>query len=143
MDYLYTQEHRRVTIVDLASKINGLQALVGALIYVQEEEDLIALLSSKRQRLTVFGPTNAAFELLLGLDSGALDGLTPQQIANALEGLVSVKDVLDILLKHVIVNKVIWEKRLLLKGSAVAADGITELEFSVGPSPEAMNSGCA
>ena len=74
------------------------------------------------------------------LAPGALDGLTPQQIADS--GLLpSVEVVLGILLKHVIVNKVIWEKKLLLKGSAVAADGETDLVFSVGPSPEAGNSG--
>ena len=133
-------KHRGPTIADLAQQINGLQALVGALLYVQAEEDLIALLSNKRQKLTVFGPTNAAFELLLGLDPGELDGLTPQEIADS--GLLPPVDVvLGVLLKHVIVNKRIFETKLLLKGDVIAADGATELVFSVGPSSTAMNSG--
>lgn len=128
------------TIADLALQINGLQALVGALIYVDDEANLIALLSDNSQRLTVFGPTNAAFELALGLEPGALDGLSPQDIADS--GLLPPVDVvLAVLLKHVIVGELISETSLLLKGDADAADGTTELVFSVGPSPIAMNGG--
>ena len=76
-------------------------------------------------------PSNAAFEDLLGLDPGSLDGLSIEQVKDALPGLlpggVGVDDVAAILLKHAALPRranlfTASEKALLREGSVTVAD---------------------
>ena len=95
------------------------------------------LLDSVFARLVVFGPSNAAFEKLLGLDPGALDGLSIEDIEAALPGLlpmgVGAEEVAAVLLKHVahvrFAKRQGTEDALLRKGEVQVADGST---FQVG-----------
>lgn len=134
---------RRATVADLAIAVNGLEALVGALLFVDTDPDtdLIGLLSDKRGRFTVFAPTAAAFENAFSLSPGTLEGQDPGDIANILAGSFDVPTIKGILLKHVIAGNIWSESELLAQGMAVAADTTTTLMFSVGPSATGGNSG--
>ncbi|NND60407.1 MAG: fasciclin domain-containing protein [Gammaproteobacteria bacterium] len=132
--------------VEVLASTNGAEALVGAVVYVEQsgvlDFSLVDFLSDRRNRFILFAPTNPAFENLLGLDAGSLDGLSSADIANALGGFVPADAVAGILLKHVVPsNRLGWrasETALLRKGSATAADG-SELEVGVGATGVTVN----
>lgn len=88
---------------------DGTQALVAAVLIVDEfgtlPFSLADVLADRREEVILFAPVNTAFEKLLDLEPGFLDGLSVQDIAAALprivEGLgLTVGDVQAILLKH-------------------------------------------
>ena len=92
-------------------------------------------------------PSNAAFEALLGLEPGMLDGLSVMDVKDALPGLlppgVGPSEVAAILLKHVAQPPVAKlrtasENVLLGQGSIEVADG-SEFAVSVGASGVQVN----
>jgi uncharacterized surface protein with fasciclin (FAS1) repeats len=131
---------KKATIFELVQNIDGFQALAGAVLYAQGVADLVPLLDDKKQKLTVFAPTNDAFEMFLDLEPGALKGMSPEMIALALGGLVGDPNaVLAVLLKHVITDEKFKVSELLVLKEATAADEDTTLMFGVGTS--LMNGG--
>lgn len=127
---------RAPNTVEVLASTEGAQALVGAVVYVEGagvlDFSLVSFLSENRYVL--FAPSNSAFENLLALPEGALDGLTASDIASALGELVPAEAVAGILLKHVVPTNRPWratESALLRAGTASAADG-TELVVGIG-----------
>ena len=132
-DYYY----KRPTILDTLQDTDGAQALVAAVLVVDEADTsldfkIADLLDNKRAEIILFAPGNAAFENLLGLDEGSLNGLTIQETVDALPGLlpdgVGAKEVAAILLKHVALPNranryTASEDKLLAKGEIKVADG--------------------
>ena len=96
-------------IVERLSGIDGTQALIAAVLVVDESMTLefsVAESLSTIEDLVLLAPTNPAFESLLGLDPGFLDGLSVDQVKEALPGILEgiglgVSDVVNILLLHV------------------------------------------
>jgi uncharacterized surface protein with fasciclin (FAS1) repeats len=130
------------TVLDVLQGTDGAQAVVAAVLVVDEAKvlpsSLAELLDDRRAEVVLFAPSNAAFEDLLGLDPGSLDGLSVEEVKDALPGLlpsgVDVADVAGILLKHVALPRranlfTASEKALLREGSVTAAD---ESVFPVG-----------
>ena len=134
--------YKSPTILDKLIQTDGAQAVVAAVLVVDEAGvlhfSLAEVLGNKKAEVVLFAPSNAAFEKLLGLDPGTLNGLTIDEVKSALPGLlppgVGVDAVAKILLKHVSLPKRanIWtasENALLAKGSVEVAD---ESVFAVG-----------
>ena len=130
------------TILDKLTQTDGAQAVVAAVLVVDEAGvlhfSLAEVLGNKKAEVVLFAPSNAAFEKLLGLDPGTLNGLSIDDVKSALPGLlppgVGADAVAKILLKHVSLPKRanIWtasENALLAKGSVEVAD---ESVFAVG-----------
>jgi uncharacterized surface protein with fasciclin (FAS1) repeats len=133
---------RSETVLDILQRTDGAQAVVAAVLVVDEAEvlpfSLVELLGDRRAEVVLFAPSNAAFGDLLGLDPGALDGLTVKEVQSALPGLlpngVGAAEVAAILLKHVGLPRranlfTASDKALLRKGSVDVAD---ESVFPVG-----------
>ncbi|WP_419175344.1 fasciclin domain-containing protein [Desulfosediminicola sp.] len=133
---------RFATILDKLVQTDGAQAVVAAVLVVDEAEvlefSLAEILGNKRGDVVLFAPGNAAFEKLLGLEPGTLNGLTIEEIVAALPGLlppgVDAGTVAAILLKHVSLPRranlrTASENALLENGSVVVAD---ESVFAVG-----------
>ena len=123
------------TILDKLVQTDGAQAVVAAVLVVDEAGalhfSLAEILGDKNAEVVLFAPSNAAFEQLLGLDPGTLDGLTIEQVKEALPGLlpagVGAGDVASILLKHVALPKratlrTASDLALLKKGTVEVAD---------------------
>lgn len=130
------------TIVDVLSNTDGAQAVVAAVLVVDSAEvldfSLAELLGNRHSEVVLFAPSNAAFEKLLGLEPGTLNGLTIEEVVEALPGLlppgVGVQEVAAILLKHAYLPKdanleTASENALLAMGSVKVAD---ESNFPVG-----------
>jgi uncharacterized surface protein with fasciclin (FAS1) repeats len=130
------------TILDKLVQTDGAQAVVAAVLVVDEAGalpfSLGDLLGNRKAEVVLLAPGNAAFEKLLGLDPGTLNGLTIAEVKDALPGLlppgVGVDAVAAILLKHAALPKRanLWtasENALLKKGSITVAD---ESVFPVG-----------
>lgn len=96
------------TILESLSRTDGAQALVAAVLVVDEAKilnfNLAELLGDKDAEIILLAPSNAAFESLLGLDEGFLNGLSIGEVQAALPGLlptgVGAEQVAAILLKH-------------------------------------------
>ena len=129
------------TVLDKLVQTDGAQAVVAAVLVVDEAGalhfSLAEILGDKNADVVLFAPGNAAFEQLLGLDPGTLNGLTIEQVKDALPGLlppgVGAGEVASILLKHVALPKraTLWnasDLALLKKGTVKVAD---ESEFPV------------
>jgi uncharacterized surface protein with fasciclin (FAS1) repeats len=123
------------TVLDKLVQTDGAQAVVAAVLVVDEAGvlhfSLADILGDKKAEVVLFAPSNAAFEQLLGLDPGTLDGLTIEQVKEALPGLlppgVGAGEVASILLKHVALPKraTLWtasDLALLKKGEVQVAD---------------------
>lgn len=123
------------TILDKLVQTDGAQAVVAAVLVVDEAGalhfSLAEILGDKNAEVVLFAPGNAAFEQLLGLDPGTLNGLTIEQVKEALPGLlppgVGAGEVASILLKHVALPKraTLWtasDLALLKKGTVEVAD---------------------
>ena len=134
--------YKSPTILDKLIQTDGAQAVVAAVLVVDEAGvlhfSLAEVLGNKKAEVVLFAPSNAAFENLLGIDPGTLNGLTIDEVKSALPGLlppgVGVDAVAKILLKHVSLPKraSIWtasENALLAKGSVEVAD---DSVFAVG-----------
>lgn len=124
------------TILETLSGTDGTQALVAAVLVVDEAQvldfKLAELLGDKRSEVVLLAPGNAAFETLLGLEEGFLNGLTVDEIKAALPDLlpegVGAGEVAAILLKHASLPRkanrfTASENRLLARGFFEAADG--------------------
>ena len=136
--------HSRETVLAVLTATDGAQAVVAAVLVVDEagvlDFSLAELLGDKKSQLILLAPSNSAFENLLGLDPGALDGLSVAQIKDALPGLlpagVGAEEVAAILLKHASLpqranNRTASESALLQNGFIEVADG-SELPVSIG-----------
>ena len=123
------------TVLDKLVQTDGAQAVVAAVLVVDESGalhfSLAEILGDKNAEVVLFAPSNAAFEQLLGLDPGTLNGLTIEQVKEALPGLlppgVGAGEVASILLKHVALPKraTLWtasDLALLKKGTVEVAD---------------------
>lgn len=143
--------NKKPTVVDILSEVDGAQAVVAAVLVVDEAGvlnfSLAELLGDKNAELVVLAPSNAAFEALLGLDPGALNGLSVMDVKDALPGLlpagVGPSEVAAILLKHVAQPPVAKlrtasENVLLGQGSVEVADG-SVFAVSVGASGVQVN----
>ena len=130
------------TILDRLVATDGAQAVVAAVLVVDEAGalhfSLAEVLGDKKAEVVLLAPGNAAFEKLLGLEPGTLNGLTIEQVKDALPGLlppdVDAGTVASILLKHVALPKranlrTASENALLNQGSIEVAD---ESVFPVG-----------
>ncbi len=97
------------TIVDRLSAVDGTQALIAAVLVVDESMALdfsIAEALATVDGIVLLAPVNSAFEALLGLEPGFLDGLSVDDVKAALPSVLSglgltVEDVINILLLHV------------------------------------------
>lgn len=127
-------------IVERLSGIDGSQALIAAVLVVDESMTLdfsIAESLSGIDNLVLLAPTNPAFESLLGLDSGFLDGLTVDEIKAALPGILddlglTVGNVVDILLLHVGQVEAASSGELLAAGAVTVAGDAEPLAVSLG-----------
>jgi uncharacterized surface protein with fasciclin (FAS1) repeats len=139
------------TILDILARTDGAQAVVAAVLVVDEAEvldfSLAELLGNRKAEVVLLAPGNAAFEDLLGLDPGTLDGLTIEEVKSALPGLlppgVGAAEVAAILLKHVALpQRADWrtasEQTLLRKGSIEVADG-SEFPVAIGSAGITVN----
>jgi len=131
-------QHKKPTILDSLVNTDGAQALVAAVQIVDENGSLgfslADLLGDKNSGVILLAPSNNAFEQLLGLDEGYLNGLSIGQIKEALLAPgtlppgVGVPEVQAILLKHASLpnraNKsTVSQNALLKKGEIEVADG--------------------
>jgi uncharacterized surface protein with fasciclin (FAS1) repeats len=143
--------NKKPTVVEILSEVDGAQAVVAAVLVVDESGvltfSLAELLGDKNAELVVLAPSNAAFEALLGLEAGTLDGLSVMDVKDALPGLlppgVGPSEVAAILLKHVAQPPVAKlrtasENVLLGQGSIEVADG-SVFAVSVGASGVQVN----
>ena len=143
--------NKKPTVVEILSEVDGAQAVVAAVLVVDEAGvltfSLAELLGDKNAELVVLAPSNAAFEALLGLEPGTLNGLSVMDVKDALPGLlppgVGPSEVAAILLKHVAQPPVAKfrtasENALLGQGSIEVADG-SVFAVSVGASGVAVN----
>lgn len=143
--------NKKPTVVDILSEVDGAQAVVAAVLVVDEAGvlnfSLAELLGDKNAELVVLAPSNAAFEVLLGLNPGTLNGLSVMDVKDALPGLlppgVGPSEVAAILLKHVAQPPVAKlrtasENVLLGQGSVEVADG-SVFAVSVGASGVQVN----
>lgn len=133
------------TIVDKLVATDGAQALVAAVLLVDEAAaaGIAGLLSDKYSRFTVLAPSNAAFEKLLGLDAGTLNGLTIEQIKDALPDILKglgldADAVVGILVKHVASGKATANK-LLKKGSITVLAKDSTFPVGIGASGMTVN----
>jgi uncharacterized surface protein with fasciclin (FAS1) repeats len=123
------------TILDKLVATDGAQALVAAVLVVDGAEalpfSLAELLGDKREELVLLAPTNTAFEKLLNLDAGTLDGMSIDDIQRELPSLLppglGVEDVAAVLLKHAALPRkanrfTASERALLAKGELEVAD---------------------
>ena len=75
-------DNKKPTVLDILLEVDGAQAVVAAVLVVDEfgalPSSLAELLGDKNAELVVFTPSNAAFEKLLGLDPGQPAQETPR-----------------------------------------------------------------
>jgi uncharacterized surface protein with fasciclin (FAS1) repeats len=139
------------TILEILTETDGAQAVVAAALVVDEagvlDFSLAELLADKRSEVILLAPSNAAFENLLGLEPGTLDGLTIEQAKDALPGLlptgVGPDEVAAILLKHAALPKrasksTASAEALLRQGVIHVADG-SQYPVGVGGAGVAIN----
>jgi len=139
------------TILDLLTETDGAQAVVAAVLVVDEAGvlpfSLAELLGDKKSEVILLAPSNPAFENLLGLDPGSLDGLTIEQVKEALPDLlpegVGAEEVAAILLKHASLpdranKRTASQSALLQNGSIEVADG-SEFPVSIGEAGAKVN----
>lgn len=130
------------TILDRLVATDGAQAVVAAVLVVDAAGvlhfSLAEILGDPKAEVVLLAPSNAAFEKLLGLELGFLDGLSIDEVKEALPTVlppgVDAGAVAQILLKHVSLPKkanlrTASENALLHKGSITVAD---ESVFPVG-----------
>ncbi len=143
-------DRRGPTVLDTLVRTDGAQAVVAAVLVVDEalKTGIADLLGDRRAELVVFAPSNAAFEDLLMLPDGYLDGLSIQDIVDALPDAVAaaglnVDTVAAVLTKHVAVLRranlrTASEAALLRRGAVKVVDG-SVFPVSVGSSGVEVN----
>jgi uncharacterized surface protein with fasciclin (FAS1) repeats len=143
--------NKLATIVDVLSNTDGAQAVLAAVLVVDEAGalpfSLSELLGDRKSEVVLFAPSNAAFEKLLGIEQASLNGLTVDEIKGDLPGLlpagVGVNEVAAVLLKHASLQqkanlKTASENALLTNGKITVADE-SELPVGVGASGVQVN----
>lgn len=149
-----TAGHHRAppTMLERLAGTDGAQALVAAVLVVDGakvlEFSLADLLDDRHAEIILFAPGNRAFENLLGLDPGALDGLTAAEIADALPGIIgglglNAEAVAAVLLKHASLPRranrgTASENALLRRGEVEVADG-SVLPVGIGDNGVSIN----
>jgi uncharacterized surface protein with fasciclin (FAS1) repeats len=142
----------RDTILHKLVETDGAQALVAAVLYAEEKGALPVALSDvlgdKRSQVVLLAPSNAAFEKLLGLPDGFLNGLTIDQIKAALPDILSglnldANAVAAILLQHAALPRranlfTASDLALLDKGEIQVASGLV-LPVGIGASGVQIN----
>jgi hypothetical protein len=137
------------TILEILVRTDGAQALVATVLVVDEAlgSGIADLLNDPRANWVLFAPGNGAFEDLLLLEEGDLDGLSIAAIAQALPGIlgklgVTPEQVRDILVKHLAANpgdrRRGSEDGLLRRGEITVVD-MSVFPISVGRSSVAVN----
>ena len=147
----HDDNNKKPTVLDILSEVDGAQAVVAAVLVVDEEGvltfSLAELLGDKNAELVVLAPSNAAFEVLLALEPGTLNGLSVIDVKDVLPGLlppdVGPSELAAILLKHVAELpkaklRTASENVLLGQGSVEVADG-SVFAVSVGASGVQVN----
>jgi uncharacterized surface protein with fasciclin (FAS1) repeats len=142
---------RRATVLDILQRTDGAQAVVAAVLVVDDAQvlpfSLAELLDDRHAEVVLFAPSNAAFENLLGLDAATLNGLSIEEVKSALPGLlpsgVGPAEVGAILLKHAALPRranlfTASESALLRRGSITVADD-SILPVGVGASDVQVN----
>jgi hypothetical protein len=128
-------ERKGLTILDTLSNTEGAEAVVAAVLLVDDAGSLnfslAGLLDDPKAEVILLAPGNAAFEKLLGLDTGFLNDLSVEEIQAALPSLlpmgVGPEEVAAILLKHAALPKSAKlvkasENALLRDGEIAVAD---------------------
>jgi uncharacterized surface protein with fasciclin (FAS1) repeats len=137
------------TILEVLVRTDGAQALVAAVLVVDEAlgTGIAGILDDPSASLVLFAPGNRAFEDLLGLEEGSLDGLSIEMIASLLPSILdglglSPENVRDILLKHLAFNSGYTddgsEDGLLKLGEVTVADE-SVFPISIGPAAVSIN----
>ena len=139
------------TILDRLVATDGAQAVVAAVLVVDESGvlhfSLAEILGDPKAEVALLAPSNAAFENLLGLEPGTLNGMSIEEVKAALPGVlpagVDAGLVAKILLKHVALLenanlRTASENALLRKGSIMVADE-SELPVGIGASGVQVN----
>jgi uncharacterized surface protein with fasciclin (FAS1) repeats len=142
---------RHDTMLDVLANTKGAEALVATVLVVDDagvlDFSLADLFANRQLDIVLFAPTNAAFEKLLGLEPGALNGLTIEQTKAALPGLlpagVGPQELAAILAKHAAIVErtsrfTSSADALLREGSVSVADG-SELAVGVGANGAEVN----
>lgn len=133
------------SIVDRLSAVDGTQALIAAVLVVDESMELdfsIAEGLATADNLVLLAPINSAFEALLGLEPGFLDGLSVEEVKGALPSVLAdlgltVNDVINILLLHVaqidnVDESTVGAEALLANGGVGVAGSSEPLPVSLG-----------
>jgi uncharacterized surface protein with fasciclin (FAS1) repeats len=140
------------TMLERLAATDGAQALVAAVLVVDGAKvldfSLAELLDDRHAEIILFAPGNRAFENLLGLDPGFLDGLTAAEIAEALPGIIGglgldADAVAAVLLKHASLPRranrgTASENALLRRGEVEVADG-SVLPVGIGDNGVSIN----
>lgn len=133
------------SILDKLSAVDGTQALIAAVLVVDESMELefsIAEGLDSIDDLVLLAPTNPAFEALLGLEPGFLNGLSVTEVQEALPSILdplglTVSDVTNILLLHVgqleeVDESTAGADALLMSGGVSVAGSSEPLPVSLG-----------
>lgn len=140
------------TMLERLLATDGAQALVAAVLVVDQAKvldfSLADLLADRHAEIILFAPGNRAFENLLRLEPGTLDGLEPADIAAALPGIIGdlgldAEFVAAVLLKHAALPRranraFASENALLNRGEVDVADGST-LPVGIGEDGVSVN----
>ena len=138
------------TMLERLLETDGAQALVAAVLVVDEAKGLglVDLLGDKRAEIILFAPGNAAFEKLLGLDAGSLNGLDVDQIKDALPGILdglglNADAVAAVLFKHVALprraNRLTASENALLNQGEVEVADESVLTVGIGDNGVSIN----
>ena len=133
-------QYKKPTILDLLISTDGAQALVAAVLVVDEagvlDFSIADLLGNKYAEIILLAPSNNAFERLLGLNDGTLDGLDVDTVKEELPGLLPDEVVAAILLKHVSLpkraNKLTASQNALLKRGDITVADESPFPVSIG-----------
>ena len=133
------------SILDKLSAVDGTQALIAAVLVVDESMELefsIAEGLDSIDDLVLLAPTNPAFEALLRLEPGFLNGLSVTEVQEALPSILdplglTVSDVINILLLHVgqleeVDESTAGADALLMSGGVSVAGSSEPLPVSLG-----------
>jgi len=137
-------QYQKPTILETLAETDGAQALVAAVLVVDEagvlDFSIADLLGNKYAEIILLAPSNNAFERLLGLNDGTLDGLDVDTVKEELPGLlpdgVGAAEVAAILLKHVSLpkraNKLTASQNALLKRGDITVADESPFPVSIG-----------
>ncbi|GAB5497738.1 MAG: fasciclin domain-containing protein [Pseudohongiellaceae bacterium] len=128
------------TIIDRLGAVDGTQALIAAVLIVDESmtnEFSIAEALTTLDNVVLLAPTNSAFEAFLGLEAGFLKGLSVDDVKAALpsvlDGLgLTAADVSNVLTFHVGQTEAASSEELLAAKQVTVAGSTMPLAVSLG-----------